>query len=68
MLACLLKMVSPHDSLAVRKFSTDRLLTVPAGSGGYLVDLEIIGGLYGMNIGNQQFTMRGIKISKAQVS
>ncbi|KAF2016131.1 glycoside hydrolase family 55 protein [Aaosphaeria arxii CBS 175.79] len=37
------------------------------GSGGYLVDLDITGGLYGMNIGNQQFTMRGIKISKAQI-
>ena len=30
-------------------------------------DLEIIGGLYGMNIGNQQFTMRGIKISDAVI-
>ncbi|KAH7139188.1 exo-beta 1,3 glucanase-like protein [Dendryphion nanum] len=37
------------------------------GSGGHLVDIDIIGGLYGMNIGNQQFTMRGIRISKAQI-
>lgn len=43
-------------------------LFIENGSGGYLVDLEIIGGLYGMNIGNQQFTMRNIKISKAQIA
>jgi glucan 1,3-beta-glucosidase len=30
-----------------------------------MADIEIEGGLYGMNIGNQQFTMRNIKISKA---
>ena len=30
-----------------------------------MADLDIEGGLYGMNIGNQQFTMRNIKISKA---
>jgi glucan 1,3-beta-glucosidase len=30
-----------------------------------LVDVETIGGLYGLNIGNQQYTMRGVKISKA---
>lgn len=30
-----------------------------------MADLEIEGGLYGMNIGNQQFTMRNVKISKA---
>ncbi|KAF1947648.1 pectin lyase-like protein [Clathrospora elynae] len=38
---------------------------VENGSGGHMADLEIEGGLYGMNIGNQQFTMRNIKISKA---
>jgi glucan 1,3-beta-glucosidase len=32
-----------------------------------MVDLEISGGLYGMNIGNQQFTMRGIRISNAVI-
>ncbi|KAF2007153.1 glycoside hydrolase family 55 protein [Amniculicola lignicola CBS 123094] len=37
------------------------------GSGGWLVDIEIEGGKYGMNIGNQQFTMRNLKISKAQI-
>ncbi|KAF2191420.1 glycoside hydrolase family 55 protein [Zopfia rhizophila CBS 207.26] len=35
------------------------------GSGGFMADLDITGGLYGMNIGNQQFTMRNIKISRA---
>lgn len=40
---------------------------VENGSGGHMADLDIEGGLYGMNIGNQQFTMRNIKISKAVV-
>lgn len=30
-----------------------------------MVDVETIGGLYGLNVGNQQYTMRGVKISKA---
>ncbi len=30
-----------------------------------MADLEISGGEYGMNIGNQQFTMRNIQISNA---
>ncbi|RAR03803.1 glycoside hydrolase family 55 protein [Stemphylium lycopersici] len=38
---------------------------VENGSGGHMADLDITGGLYGMNIGNQQFTMRNVKISKA---
>ncbi|KAF1959823.1 pectin lyase-like protein [Byssothecium circinans] len=40
---------------------------VENGSGGHMADLEIEGGHYGMNIGNQQFTMKNIKISKAVV-
>ncbi|KAF3048908.1 exo-1,3-beta-glucanase [Didymella keratinophila] len=40
---------------------------VENGSGGHMADLDIEGGLYGMNIGNQQFTMRNVKISKAVV-
>lgn len=35
------------------------------GSGGFLADVTITGGLYGANIGNQQFTMRNLKISNA---
>ncbi|ORX99558.1 pectate lyase superfamily protein-domain-containing protein [Clohesyomyces aquaticus] len=35
------------------------------GSAGFVLDIETVGGLYGLNIGNQQFTMRNIKISKA---
>jgi len=45
--------------------STHAGIFVENGSGGHMADLEIEGGLYGMNIGNQQFTMRNIKISKA---
>jgi glucan 1,3-beta-glucosidase len=33
------------------------------GSGGWLNDITIIGGQYGLNIGNQQFSMRNITIS-----
>jgi glucan 1,3-beta-glucosidase len=38
------------------------VLTV-SGSGGFLTDVTITGGLYGANIGNQQFTMRNLIIS-----
>ncbi|EOA82737.1 exo-1 [Exserohilum turcicum] len=40
---------------------------VENGSGGHMADLDISGGLYGMNVGNQQFTMRNIKITNAVV-
>ncbi|KAF2712482.1 glycoside hydrolase family 55 protein [Pleomassaria siparia CBS 279.74] len=40
---------------------------VENGSGGHMSDLVISGGKYGMNIGNQQFTMRNISISGAVV-
>lgn len=40
---------------------------VENGSGGHMADLEISGGLYGMNVGNQQFTMRNVKISGAVI-
>jgi glucan 1,3-beta-glucosidase len=32
-----------------------------------MADLDISGGKYGLNIGNQQFTMRNVKISKAVI-
>lgn len=35
------------------------------GSGGWLNDLVITGGQYGLNIGNQQFSMRNVSISNA---
>jgi glucan 1,3-beta-glucosidase len=35
------------------------------GSGGFLADITITGGLYGANVGNQQFTMRNLVISDA---
>ncbi|KAJ4305297.1 hypothetical protein N0V90_000828 [Kalmusia sp. IMI 367209] len=37
------------------------------GSGGHLTDIETVGGLYGLNVGNQQFTMKNIKISNAVI-
>ncbi|KAF1978534.1 exo-beta 1,3 glucanase-like protein [Bimuria novae-zelandiae CBS 107.79] len=37
------------------------------GSGGHLTDIETVGGKYGLNVGNQQFTMKNIKISNAVV-
>lgn len=40
---------------------------VENGSGGHMADLEITGGQYGLNIGNQQFTMKNIHISNAVV-
>ena len=40
---------------------------VENGSGGHMADLDISGGLYGMNIGNQQFTIRNVKISNAVI-
>ncbi|EPE25182.1 Pectin lyase-like protein [Glarea lozoyensis ATCC 20868] len=35
------------------------------GSGGFMSDLEFYGGNYGMSLGNQQFTMRNIKLSNS---
>ncbi|KAJ5082967.1 CAZyme family GH55 [Penicillium argentinense] len=35
------------------------------GSGGFLADITITGGLYGANLGNQQFTTRNLVISDA---
>ncbi|KAJ5606538.1 CAZyme family GH55 [Penicillium lagena] len=35
------------------------------GSGGFLTDITTTGGLYAMNVGNQQFTMRNLQISDA---
>jgi glucan 1,3-beta-glucosidase len=37
------------------------------GSGGFITDVTIIGGLYGANMGNQQYTMRNLEISNAVV-
>lgn len=44
-----------------------RYVLTSSGSGGHMADLEIVGGKYGLNIGNQQFTMRNVKVSGAQV-
>ncbi|KAJ5998399.1 Pectin lyase fold/virulence factor [Penicillium sp. IBT 35674x] len=40
-------------------------LFIENGSGGFLTDITITGGLYGANIGNQQFTMHNLVISDA---
>lgn len=41
------------------------LTRLSLGSGGFLTDVTITGGLYGLNVGNQQFTMRNVAISNA---
>ncbi|KAH8703204.1 putative exo-beta-1,3-glucanase [Talaromyces proteolyticus] len=38
---------------------------VENGSAGFLTDVTITGGLYGLNVGNQQYTMRNVTISGA---
>ncbi|KAH9887450.1 putative Exo-beta-1,3-glucanae [Xylariomycetidae sp. FL2044] len=38
---------------------------VEAGSGGFVSDLEFHGGNYGLNVGNQQFTMSNLKFFDA---
>ena len=43
-------------------------LFIEEGSGGYMGDLTFIGGNQAMYIGNQQFTMRNIKVSKAKTA
>jgi glucan 1,3-beta-glucosidase len=53
-------------SFYVTAFLGSIMLMLP-GSGGHMADLDIEGGRYGMNIGNQQYTMRNIKISKAVI-
>lgn len=40
-------------------------LFIENGSGGFLTDLVFYGGLYGANIGNQQFTMRNLTFYNA---
>lgn len=59
---------SQHQGLFIENGESIRLfaavLTFP-GSGGFLIDVTITGGLYGANIGNQQFTMRNLRISNA---
>ncbi|OJJ49111.1 hypothetical protein ASPZODRAFT_13848 [Penicilliopsis zonata CBS 506.65] len=40
-------------------------LFIENGSGGFVVDVTTSGGLYGIYVGNQQFTMRNLKISDA---
>lgn len=41
---------------------------IEEGSGGYVGDIVITGGEYGLEIGNQQFTFRGITIKNAQTA
>lgn len=38
------------------------------GSGGFLGDLEFVGGRLGVFVGNQQFTVRNVQISNAQIA
>ncbi|KAK3342556.1 pectate lyase superfamily protein-domain-containing protein [Neurospora tetraspora] len=39
-----------------------------SGSGGYLGDLTFNGGLYGLEVGNQQFTMRNLVFNNVQTA
>jgi glucan 1,3-beta-glucosidase len=39
------------------------MLIFMQGSAGFLTDVTITGGLYGLNVGNQQYTMRNVAIS-----
>ena len=41
---------------------------IEEGSGGYVGDIVITGGEYGLEVGNQQFTFRGITIRNAQTA
>ncbi|KAH8673406.1 beta 1,3 exoglucanase [Xylariales sp. PMI_506] len=38
---------------------------IESGSGGFVTDLTFNGGLYGLNVGNQQFTMRNLTFNNA---
>lgn len=38
---------------------------IESGSGGFMNDLVFNGGLYGLNVGNQQFTMRNLTFNNA---
>ncbi|CAE7209200.1 unnamed protein product [Rhizoctonia solani] len=38
------------------------------GSGGFMADLHLIGGQYGLAVGNQQFTVRGLVIENAHTA
>jgi len=40
-------------------------LFIESGSGGYLGDLTFLGGLHGISVGNQQFTMRNLTFNNA---
>lgn len=41
---------------------------IESGSGGFVTDLTFEGGLYGMNQGNQQFTMRNLQFSNCVIA
>ncbi|KAK4168155.1 pectate lyase superfamily protein-domain-containing protein [Cladorrhinum sp. PSN259] len=45
-----------------------RGILIEEGSGGYIGDIQIDGGLYGLNVGNQQYTFRSITISNAKTA
>ncbi|KAK4222047.1 pectate lyase superfamily protein-domain-containing protein [Podospora fimiseda] len=45
-----------------------RGLFIENGSGGFVGDLVVNGGLYGLEVGNQQYTFRGISIFNAKTA
>ena len=51
------------QAMSLEQIETQANSTI--GSGGFLTDVSTTGGLYGLNIGSQQFTMRNLTISNA---
>ncbi|CAG5137551.1 uncharacterized protein ALTATR162_LOCUS145 [Alternaria atra] len=51
--------------MQVSSASQQQGIFIENGSGGFMNDLTITGGLYGLNVGNQQFTVRNVRISGA---
>ncbi|WYZ39575.1 hypothetical protein EsH8_III_001489 [Colletotrichum jinshuiense] len=58
---CVFRLAEGPDSKHVGLF-------IEEGSGGLLNDLDFIGGQYGANLGNQQYTMRNARFWNAQVA
>lgn len=54
-------------TMATASNSLQQGIFIEDGSAGFISDVNITGGLYGANIGNQQFTMRNLVISNAVV-
>lgn len=69
MLLILNKLVSSHQTVRFRIFLSSLPDSIAddgfTGSAGWLADVVITGGYYGMMMGNQQWTMRNISVSNS---